>query len=89
MQAVREIRNAGGLGPAALANLEAWSTGDGYASQWEAIGALLAARNTEEIEDAFGSVIPFGTGGRRGAMGRSSRRAAARSKARSSTYSTI
>ena len=40
-----------------------------YASQRDAIAALITRGAFEELQDAFGSVIPFGTGGRRGPMG--------------------
>lgn len=69
LRAVEAARASGKLGTTAIANLAKWASEEGFASQWDAIGSLLAARDYDEIADAFGAVIPFGTGGRRGAMG--------------------
>ena len=46
-----------------------WLTGTGFAAFREEILALVAADDTGELEDAFGSDIAFGTGGIRGRMG--------------------
>ena len=68
-RAVETARQSGRLDKVALQNLEAWAAEEAYASQWDAVGELLETGDWDEVQDAFGAVIPFGTGGRRGAMG--------------------
>ena len=46
-----------------------WITEPGYAAYRDDICALVDAGGTDELEDAFGSVLSFGTGGIRGPMG--------------------
>jgi len=46
-----------------------WSTEPGLAAYRDDIHALVDAGVTDELEDAFGSVLSFGTGGIRGRMG--------------------
>ena len=46
-----------------------WSTEPGFAAYRDEIHALVDAGGTDELEDAFGSVLSFGTGGIRGRMG--------------------
>ena len=46
-----------------------WSTEPGLAAYRDEIHALVDAGRTDELEDAFGSVLSFGTGGIRGRMG--------------------
>ena len=69
MNQVDEAARAGRLSDGAARALRTWLSGAAYASQREAISELLAHGAWEELQDAFGSVIPFGTGGRRGPMG--------------------
>ena len=66
---VDEAVRAGKLPEAAANTLRTWLTGEAYASQRDAIAVLVERGDWEELADAFGSVIPFGTGGRRGPMG--------------------
>ncbi len=46
-----------------------WSSEPGLAAYRDEIHALVDAGGTDELEDAFGSVLSFGTGGIRGRMG--------------------
>jgi phosphoglucomutase/phosphomannomutase len=69
LQQVDEAARAGRIEDGAAGTLRVWISGAAYASQKDAIAALAARGAWEELSDAFGSVIPFGTGGRRGAMG--------------------
>ena len=46
-----------------------WSSEPGLAAYRDEIHALVDAGDTDELEDAFGSVLAFGTGGIRGRMG--------------------
>ena len=60
---------AGILSRAAGDTLVQWSTEPGLAAYRDEIHALVDAGVTDELEDAFGSVLSFGTGGIRGRMG--------------------
>lgn len=53
----------------ALANLETWLTGDSFATFRPQLEWLLKEKRFAELLDAFYQVLPFGTGGRRGAVG--------------------
>ena len=53
----------------ALINLETWLTGDSFASFRPQLEWLLKEKRFAELLDAFYQVLPFGTGGRRGAVG--------------------
>ena len=46
-----------------------WTSEPGLAAYRDEINALVDAGDTDELEDAFGSVLSFGTGGIRGRMG--------------------
>ncbi|MCY4545157.1 MAG: hypothetical protein OXD39_07955, partial [Gemmatimonadetes bacterium] len=46
-----------------------WSSEPGLAAYRDEIDALVDAGDTDELEDAFGSVLAFGTGGIRSRMG--------------------
>ncbi len=56
------------LTAAAAANIKTWLTEPRYAVYAEQVAAHLAAGKFKELDDAFWTVIPFGTGGRRGRM---------------------
>ena len=57
------------LSRAAADALVQWSTEPGLAAYRDEIHALIDAGGTDELEDAFGSALSFGTGGIRGRMG--------------------
>ena len=59
---------AGKLSPAAVANIRTWLTQPYLADYAVQTAEHLAAEKWAELEDAFWTVIPFGTGGRRGRM---------------------
>ena len=66
-----EIHRAGAarqLSPGAVENLETWLREPHYAEYVDAIGDHVHANKWQELDDAFWTVIPFGTGGRRGRM---------------------
>lgn len=52
----------------ALKNIELWLSAPQYAKYTETIQSLVAEKRWKELDDAFWTVIPFGTGGRRGKM---------------------
>ena len=57
------------LSAAAVANIRKWLTGKEFEEYWEAISLLVEGERFKELEDNFYTIIPFGTGGRRGTCG--------------------
>jgi len=60
--------HAGLLSDSALNNLTLWLTQSRYAEYVSAIGKAIGQESWQELDDVFWTVIPFGTGGRRGRM---------------------
>lgn len=58
----------GRLTPGAAANIRLWLTEPRYAEYAGAVAEHLSAGKWRELDDVFWTVIPFGTGGRRGKM---------------------
>ncbi len=56
------------LSPGAVTNLQQWLTESRYAQYVPQIAEHVAAEQWQALDDAFWTVIPFGTGGRRGRM---------------------
>src|SRR5262245_48806124 len=54
--------------PGALLNIQAWLTEPRYAQYAPQVIEHIAAGKWQELDDAFWTIIPFGTGGRRGKM---------------------
>src|SRR5437867_8796598 len=52
----------------AEANIRAWLTEPRYAEYAPQVAEHVAAEKWQELDDVFWTVIPFGTGGRRGRM---------------------
>lgn len=63
-----EAASAGKLSAGAVQNIRTWLTQKRYAAYAEQIREHIAAGKWQELDDAFWTVIPFGTGGRRGRM---------------------
>jgi phosphomannomutase len=59
---------AGALSASADANIRTWLTEPRYAEYAPLVAEHIAAGKWKELDDAFWTVIPFGTGGRRGRM---------------------
>lgn len=59
---------AGNLSAGAVENIRHWLTEPRYAKYAPEVIAHLADERWQELDDAFWTVIPFGTGGRRGKM---------------------
>ena len=59
----------GALVESALGHLETWVTMPALSEYLPQVEALVAAGDFDKLLDAFYRVIPFGTGGRRGAVG--------------------
>ena len=56
------------LTPAARDNIRGWLTEARYAEYAPQVIEHIAAEKWQALDDAFWTVIPFGTGGRRGRM---------------------
>lgn len=56
------------LSAGAVANIRQWLTESRYAAYAPQVAEHIAAGKWKELDDAFWTVIPFGTGGRRGKM---------------------
>ncbi|MFN0018131.1 MAG: phospho-sugar mutase [Pirellulaceae bacterium] len=54
--------------PAAAANIKTWLTEPRYSEYADQVAKHITAGKWKELDDAFWTVIPFGTGGRRGKM---------------------
>ncbi len=59
---------AGQITPSAVVNLRRWLTEPRYEQYAATVAELVAAERWRELDDVFWTVIPFGTGGRRGRM---------------------
>ena len=59
---------AGKLSAGAVENLRVWLTDASYAEYVRQVTEHVAERRWQELDDAFWTIIPFGTGGRRGRM---------------------
>ncbi len=66
--AANQATEAGHLTAPALANLQVWLTEPRYRHYQPQIVEHIAAKNWKKLDDVFWTVIPFGTGGRRGRM---------------------
>jgi phosphoglucomutase/phosphomannomutase len=63
-----DAQAAGRLTPEAAINIRAWLTEPRYGEYAAQVADQIAAGKWKELDDAFWTVIPFGTGGRRGRM---------------------
>ncbi len=68
LKQVDEATAAGSLTAAAAANIRAWLTEPRYAEYAAEVADHVAAGKWQQLDDVFWTVIPFGTGGRRGRM---------------------
>jgi phosphomannomutase len=66
--ALNEAVAAGNLTPSAAANLRIWLTEPRYADYAPQLLEHFNAAKWKELDDAFWTIIPFGTAGRRGRM---------------------
>ncbi|MBA4030187.1 MAG: phospho-sugar mutase [Planctomyces sp.] len=64
-----EAIRTGWLSPAAAERLQLWLCDEQYAEHHASIRHDLHASRWAELDAAFGTILPFGTGGRRGPMG--------------------
>jgi phosphomannomutase len=66
--AAEQAVSEGKLSESAMANLRLWLTQERYRSYRDAIIEHVAAEKWQQLDDVFWTIIPFGTGGRRGRM---------------------
>jgi phosphoglucomutase/phosphomannomutase len=65
---VEQAAAHGHLSASAVANIRAWLTEPRYAEYAAEVAAHVAQKKWQTLDDVFWTVIPFGTGGRRGKM---------------------
>jgi phosphoglucomutase/phosphomannomutase len=68
LTSVDAAESAGSLTPVAATNIRAWLTEPRYAPYAADIEEHIHNENWQQLDDVFWTVIPFGTGGRRGKM---------------------
>src|SRR3954468_20426804 len=68
LEKVKQAVNEGKLSASAAENIRAWLTEARYAAYAGEVAAHVAAGKWQVLDDVFWTVIPFGTGGRRGKM---------------------
>ena len=65
---ITAAQEAGSLTESAVENIKIWLTDARYADYAPAVAQHIAEKKWKELDDVFWTVIPFGTGGRRGMM---------------------
>lgn len=68
LHALEQATAAGQLTPGAVTNIRAWLTESRYHEYAPQVAQHIADGKWQQLDDAFWTVIPFGTGGRRGRM---------------------
>ena len=68
LAAVKAAASKGKLSETAVENIQRWLTEDRYAKYRDEVAAQIADEKWQALDDAFWTIIPFGTGGRRGRM---------------------
>src|SRR5437868_3289588 len=63
-----QAATSGQLSQSAVANIRVWLTEPRYVEYAPQVADHIAAGKWKELDDAFWTIIPFGTGGRRGRM---------------------
>lgn len=69
LKGIETVAGAGGLSAEAAKQAADWLAREDCALYRDEILAMIEAEAFDDIEAAFGSIIPFGTGGRRGRRG--------------------
>src|SRR5262245_31790463 len=65
---VRQAAEAGKITSTAQKNIRAWLTEPRYGEYAAEVARMVEAGQWQQLDDVFWTVIPFGTGGRRGRM---------------------
>ena len=68
LQAAQQAVAQQHLTPSALVNLKVWLEEARYADYRPQVIAAIEGNQWKQLDDAFWTIIPFGTGGRRGRM---------------------
>ncbi len=68
LAAIQQAVTDGDLTAPAAKNIESWLTEQRYAGYRDETVAHIAAKKWQKLDDVFWTIIPFGTGGRRGRM---------------------
>lgn len=68
LSAVQQAAADGKLSDGAVENIRVWLTEQRYADYRDQVAQHIADQKWQELDDAFWTIIPFGTGGRRGRM---------------------
>lgn len=68
LTAAKQASSDGKLSETAVENIECWLTQDRYAEYRDQVADEIAQEKWQALDDAFWTIIPFGTGGRRGRM---------------------
>jgi phosphoglucomutase/phosphomannomutase len=68
LEKIESAASAGKISSGAVPNLRNWLTEDRYAQYVDTIVEHVEAEKWQALDDAFWTIIPFGTGGRRGRM---------------------
>ena len=67
LEKLTQAHAAGRLSDMAYHHAKKWLTDSEYQAYWAEISAMIEQERFREIEESFYAIIPFGTGGRRGA----------------------
>ena len=69
IERLTQLHTDGKISDAAYENTKKWLTNPEFYSFREQVATLIREERFDELEDAFYTIIPFGTGGRRGTCG--------------------
>ena len=68
LQSVEEAAKSGDISESAVGNIRSWLTEGRYAEYRDEVIAHVQDKKWQILDDVFWTIIPFGTGGRRGRM---------------------
>ncbi|QEF97015.1 Phosphoglucomutase [Stieleria maiorica] len=68
LAAAKQAVSDGKLSETAVENIQRWLTEDRYAQYRDQVATEIRQQKWQALDDAFWTIIPFGTGGRRGRM---------------------
>ena len=68
LDAVQQALSDGAISESAAKNIRVWLTEDRYAQYRDEVSQHIADQKWQQLDDVFWTIIPFGTGGRRGRM---------------------
>ena len=66
--ALEDARSQGLVSESAAANIHQWLTEERYSEYRDEVARHISAHEWQKLDDVFWTIIPFGTGGRRGRM---------------------